>query len=94
MYLDRGIVSTYRRSDGLSTIPDNQNILIHQSADTNNAPRDPPHCPVTWNPARTRPYSTLRLRLRPHIYPPLSQSPQSLHRCDKKPLIVASGIRC
>ena len=64
MHPDRGIVRTYIWSDGLSTRPDNQNTFTRQSADTNNAPRDPLHGPVTWNPARTRPYSTLRLRRR------------------------------
>ena len=47
MYLERGIVRTYRWSDGLSTIPDNQNTLTRQYANTNDAPRDPLHGPVT-----------------------------------------------
>ena len=34
------IISTYRRSDGLSTILDRPNILICQSAAINNAPSD------------------------------------------------------
>ena len=63
MHPDIEIVRMYRRSDCLSTRPDDQNTLTHQSADTNDAPRDPLHGPVTWNPAHTRPYSTLRLRL-------------------------------
>ena len=63
MHPDRGIVSTYRRSYGLSTRPDDHNSLTRQSIDTNDAPRDPLHGPVTWNPVRTRPYSTLQLRL-------------------------------
>ena len=67
MHPDRGILHTYRRSDGLSTRPDNHNTFTRQSADTNEFPRDPLHGPVTWNPARTRPYSTLRLRLRLHL---------------------------
>ena len=41
MYPDRGIVHTYRRSDDLSTRPDNQNTLTCQSYNMNNAPRDP-----------------------------------------------------
>ena len=43
----RGIVHTYRWLDVLSTIPDDQNTLTRQSADTNNAPRDPLLVPVT-----------------------------------------------
>ena len=41
MQLDRGIVHTYRRSDGLSTRPYDQNTLIRQSTDTSDALRDP-----------------------------------------------------
>ena len=76
MHPDRGIVRTYRNSYGLSTRPDNHTTLTHRSADTNDAPKDPLHGPVTWNRARTRPYSTLRLRLRlrPRASPPLSRS--------------------
>ena len=47
MHPDILIVCTYRRSDGLSTIPDDQNTFTRQSANTNNAPRDPLHGPVT-----------------------------------------------
>ena len=47
MHPDRVIVRMYRRSDGLSTRPDYQNTLTHQSADTNDAPRDPLTGPVT-----------------------------------------------
>ena len=43
MYLDRGIVPTYRRSYSLSTWPDDQNSLTLQYDDTNNAYRDPLH---------------------------------------------------
>ena len=67
MHPDRGIVCTYRRSDSIYTIPDDHKNLNHQSNDMNDSPRDPLHGPVTWNPARTRPYSTLRLRLRLHL---------------------------
>ena len=42
MHQYRGIVCTYIRSDSLSTRPYNQNTLTCQSADTTNAPRDPP----------------------------------------------------
>ena len=42
MYLDRRTLSTYIWSDGLSTIPDNQNTLTPQSTDMSNAPKDPP----------------------------------------------------
>ena len=44
---DRGIVRTYRHSDGLSTIPYDPNTLTPQSAVTNDAPRDPLLGPVT-----------------------------------------------
>ena len=47
MQPDRGIVCTYRRSDNPSTIPDDQNTLTRQSSDTDDAPRDPLHVPVT-----------------------------------------------
>ena len=47
MHPDRGIVRMYRRSDGLYTIPGDHNTLTCQSADTNNAPRDPLHSPIT-----------------------------------------------
>ena len=63
MYLDRGIVRMYRRSDSLSMRPNDQKNLTCQSVYMRNSPRDPLHAPVTWNPTRTRPYSTLRLRL-------------------------------
>ena len=41
-----GIVRTYRRSEDLSTRPDDQNTLTRQSSDTNDAPRDPLHDPI------------------------------------------------
>ena len=41
MQPDRGIVRMYRRSDGLYTIPDDQNTLTRQSTDTKNPPRYP-----------------------------------------------------
>ena len=40
------IVHMYIWSDGLSTIPDDQNTLTCQSANINDAPRDPLHGPV------------------------------------------------
>ena len=43
MHLDRGIVHTYRWSDGLSTRPDDQKTFTRQSTDTNGAPKDPLH---------------------------------------------------
>ena len=96
MHPDRVIVSMYRLSDGISTRPDNQNIRTLQSANTNDASRDPLLGPVAWNPVRTRPYSTLRLRLRlrlrSRVSPPPSRFPQALHRCVKIPPIVASVI--
>ena len=47
MHPDRGTVRTYRRSDGLYTIPDDQNTLTLQSANTNDAPKYPLLGPVT-----------------------------------------------
>ena len=41
MHPYRGIVHVYRRSDGLSTRPDDQNTVTHQYTDTNDTPRDP-----------------------------------------------------
>ena len=69
MYAPKGIVRIYRRSNSQYTIPDNQNTFTWQSVDTNNAPRDPLCGPVTWNPAHTRPFSMLQLRLRLRLYP-------------------------
>ena len=45
MHPYRVIVSTYRWSDSLSTIPDVLNTLTRQSTATNNAPRDTPSRP-------------------------------------------------
>ena len=50
MHLDRVIVRTYRRSDVLSTIPDDQNTLTCQYVDTNDTLRDPLHGPITSFP--------------------------------------------
>ena len=52
-----------RWPDDISTRPDDLNILTRQSADMNNAPREPFHGPVEWNHACTLPDSTLHLRL-------------------------------
>ena len=41
MHPDIGIVRMYRRSDSISTRPEDQNTLTHQSAATNDVPRDP-----------------------------------------------------
>ena len=101
MHPDRVIVRTYIRSEVLSTRQDDQNTPTHQCADTNDAPREPLHGPVTWNPAQTLPYSTLRLRLRLHLrlrlqpcasLPP-SWSPQALQCCANRPLAVTSAFR-
>ena len=46
MHPDSVIVCKYRRSYGISKIPYNQNILTCQSADTNNATRDPWTAPL------------------------------------------------
>ena len=55
MHPDRGIVLTYRRSDGLSTIPNDHNTLTCQSSNTNDTPRDPLHVHITvlCNPLST-----------------------------------------
>ena len=47
MQTERGIVRTYRCSDGLYMIPDGTNTLTHQSAGTNDAPRGLLYNPVT-----------------------------------------------
>ena len=49
MHPYRVIVSNHRRSDGLSTIPDEQNTLTCLSADMNDAPKDPLLGHLTWN---------------------------------------------
>ena len=47
MYPDRGILRIYRRSDGLSTRPEDHNTLTPQSTDMDDAPWDSLHGPVT-----------------------------------------------
>ena len=47
MLPDRGIVCLHRRSDGISTIPEDPNTLTRQSASMNNAPREPPPHPAS-----------------------------------------------
>ena len=51
MHPDRLIVCTYIRSVGLSMVLDDLNTLTLQSGGMNNAPRDPLHGSVTWNPS-------------------------------------------
>ena len=65
MYIHPYIVifNTDGQSHGLSTRPDGPNTLFHQSAATNDAPRDLLYIPITWNPSRKRPDSTLLLHL-------------------------------
>ena len=46
MHPDRGIVRTYRSSDGISTRLNDHNTLTSQSADTNDSTRVPFHRPV------------------------------------------------
>ena len=97
MHPYRGIVRTYRRSGGLSKRPDYQSKLTRQSSDTNDAPRDPLLGPVTWNPDRTRTYSTLRLFLRLRLQSvtstvstaPLCQEPA--HCCIRYPTLAPSS---
>ena len=50
MHPYRGIVHASRRSDGISTIPDNQNTLTPQSADTNDPPQGPSSRPSYNSP--------------------------------------------
>ena len=62
MHPDQGIVRTDIRLDGISIIPENPKYLTHQYSGTDNAPREPLHGPVTWNPSRTQP------NLRRYVY--------------------------
>ena len=70
MNLYRVIVRMYRRSEGLSTGPDDPNTLTRQSAGTNNDPRYLPPQPrymeswPTWPAIRLR----LHLRLRSRVF--------------------------
>ena len=86
---DRWIVRTHRRSDSITTISDEHNTLTCQSADTNDAPRDPHHGPVTWNPDWTWPYSSLWLRL--HLRLSLCLRLR-LHLCLQSVTITASTV--
>ena len=61
MHPDRVIVYTYRWSDGSSMRPYDLNNLTHQSASTNDFPRDPLCGPVTWNTVHFM--DMLRLRI-------------------------------
>ena len=45
MNLDIVIVHTFIWSDGIYMRPDGPNTLIHQSANINDAPREPPYRP-------------------------------------------------
>ena len=47
MNKDIGIVRTHRQSNDLSIRKDNQNTLTHQSAATNDSPRNTLHVPFT-----------------------------------------------
>ena len=47
MQPERGIVSMYRRPEGIPMIPDYLKTPTFQSNGTNDAPRDPLHGPVT-----------------------------------------------
>ena len=95
MHPDVGIIRTYRRSDSLSTRPDDLNTLTCQSASRNDALRDPPHGPGTQNHASFMDTLRLRihLRLRAHEFNPPSQSLQSQHHYVKSPPIAVSVIR-
>ena len=93
MHPDRGIVRTYRRSDSLSTRPDDHNTLTCQSSNTNDAPREKLLVPVTWNTYLIQPnlrYTYVYV----YVYvPPKSQSPREICRWVKSLPIVMSGIR-
>ena len=75
MHPYRGIFHADRRPDGISKIPDTPNNYTRQYDGMNDAPRNPLREPFAWNPDRTRPGSTLRLRLPSHN---LHQSHNSL----------------
>ena len=47
MHTDIGMLHMYRRSDSLSTGPDDMNTLTCQSTDKKDAPRDPIHGLIT-----------------------------------------------
>ena len=97
MHPDRVTVRMYRRPEGLSTRPDDQTTLTCQSANTNDAPRDPLHGSVTWDPVRTQTYSKLRLRIALRlqsitittITAPLRQDPT--HCCIRYPTLAQSS---
>ena len=100
---DVGIINKYRWSDRLYTGTDNPNTLTRQSATMNDTPRDPLHGPVTWNPSRTRHYSTLllRLHLRINSFTITSSSAIMLqypaHFCIRYPTLapsLASSVTC
>ena len=95
MHQDRVIVHIYRHPDGLSTIPDDQTTLTRQSADTNDAPRDPLHGPVTWNHDRTHHYSTLHLCLRLQSVTITASTvllrQEPAHRCIRYPTLAPSS---
>ena len=55
MHPYRGIVCTYKCSDGRATRPDEQKHFPRQSAGTNYAPSDPLYGPITWNSDRHGP---------------------------------------
>ena len=68
MHPEREIVCADRQSDGISTRPDSPNIFTHQSAGTNDTPRDPLLFPVTPPPPFEFQVSTVPL-LSFHEYP-------------------------
>ena len=88
----RRIVHTDKRSDGLSKRPDSSNTPTRQSAGTNDAPRDPLHAPITWNPPHS---PTLRLHLSLCLqYRATPKPPRVPCRCVKRPHISACVIQC
>ena len=90
MHPYRGLVCTYRRSNGLSTIPDKPNTFTCQSAGRNNTPQGPTsrsHYVESW-PITDQIYATSI----PTV-PLTSWSPQTLRYCVNSPLIAATVIQ-
>ena len=52
MHTYRGLLSTYIWSNIQYMRPDDPNTLTHQSSGMYNAPREPLHGTLTWNPSR------------------------------------------
>ena len=93
MHLDREMVCMYRRSDGISTRPDYQNTLTHQSVDKKDAPRDPFTASlhvILPGHGSTQRYSYVYSYV--YVYS-LPQSSQALHLCVQSLPIITSVAR-